>query len=170
MITFSFIIIIIIAERLFELYIANRNEQWMRERGGIEKGSEHYKLFILLHTLFFISLIIEVNKMNINEAKVIFNVYFFILFLLAQIARVWCITSLGRFWNTKIIVLPKVVCIKKGPYKYVKHPNYIIVFVELFVIPAMFHAYITAIIFPALHLLLLMIRIPTEERALGRRV
>ncbi len=84
--------------------------------------------------------------------------------------RVWCIVSLGKFWNTKIIVLPKVVMIKKGPYKYMKHPNYLIVFVELFTIPAMFGAYITAILFPILHLLLLTIRIPAEDRALGRRV
>lgn len=169
MIYFYLIITFIICQRLVELYIANKNEKWMLARGGIEVGNEHYKLFILLHVTFFIILIYEVHNI-VTAQSVAFNIYFFFLFVIAQIMRVWCIVSLGKFWNTKIIVLPKVVMIKKGPYKYMKHPNYLIVFVELFTIPAMFGAYITAILFPILHLLLLTIRIPAEDRALGRRV
>ncbi|MBO1004617.1 isoprenylcysteine carboxyl methyltransferase family protein [Pseudogracilibacillus auburnensis] len=169
MIYFYIILAFIMMQRLVELYIANKNEQWMRERGGIEIGSEHYKLFIFLHILFFIFLIIEVTTLYIGS-ELTFNFYFFLMFFLAQVGRVWCILSLGKFWNTKIIVLPKVILIKKGPYKYIKHPNYVIVFIELFVIPAMFGAYVTAFLFPVLHLLLLTIRIPSEERALGRRV
>lgn len=169
MIFFYILIIFIIGQRLIELIIAHRNEKWMLERGGIEIGNEHYKLFILLHLMFFIVLIYEVQFV-LTSKSILFNFYFFILFILAQIGRVWCIVSLGKFWNTKIIVLPKVVLIKKGPYKYMKHPNYVIVFVELFTIPAMFGAYMTAAIFPILHLLLLMIRIPAEEKGLGRRV
>lgn len=169
MIYFYLIITFIICQRLVELYIARKNEKWMLARGGIEVGNEHYKLFILLHVTFFIILIYEVHNI-VTAQSVAFNIYFFFLFVIAQIMRVWCIVSLGKFWNTKIIVLPKVVMIKKGPYKYMKHPNYLIVFVELFTIPAMFGAYITAILFPILHLLLLTIRIPAEDRALGRRV
>ena len=169
MIYFILILAFIISQRLVELYIAHKNEQWMLERGGIEVGNEHYKLFILLHVVFFITLIYEVTISNV-EKGVPFHFFFFFIFLLMQIGRVWCIVSLGKFWNTKIIVLPKVILIKKGPYKYVKHPNYIIVFVELLVIPAMFGAYFTASIFPLLHVLLLTIRIPSEERALGRRI
>lgn len=169
MINFYIIVLFIIGQRLTELYIANKNEQWMKERGGFEVGNEHYKLFIFLHIIFLIFLLIEVNSLFIGNG-VIFNIYFFIIFLLAQVGRVWCIVSLGRFWNTKIIVMPKVILIKKGPYKYIKHPNYVIVFIELFVIPAMFGAYKTAMLFPILHLLLLAIRIPSEERALGRKV
>src|SRR5690625_2291965 len=169
MIYFYIIILFIIGQRLTELFIANKNEQWMKDRGGIEVGNEHYKFFILLHIIFLISLLIEVNAIYL-QSGVSFNIYFFIVFLLAQFVRVWCILSLGRFWNTKIIVMPKVVLIKKGPYKYVKHPNYIVVFIELFVIPSMFGAYKTAMIFPALHLLLLSVRIPSEDRALRRRI
>lgn len=169
MIFFYLIITFIICQRLVELYIAHKNEKWMLARGGIEVGNEHYKLFILLHVTFFIILIYEVHNI-VTAQNIAFNIYFFFLFVIAQIGRVWCIVSLGKFWNTKIIVLPKVVMIKKGPYKYMKHPNYLIVFVELFTIPAMFGAYITAILFPILHLLLLTIRIPAEDRALGRRV
>lgn len=153
----------VIIERLVELYIAANNEAWMKKRGAIEIGKEHYKFFILLHILFFLCLIFEISKIEIS-----FNIYFFLLFLIVQAGRIWCIYSLGRFWNTKIIVLPNVILIKKGPYKYIRHPNYIIVFIELLSLPAIFGAYFTAIIFPILHLCLLSVRIPLEEQALKR--
>ncbi|HEX6593500.1 MAG TPA: isoprenylcysteine carboxylmethyltransferase family protein [Bacillota bacterium] len=157
------LLLVIIGQRLIELMIAKRNERWMKERGGIEKGREHYKWFIVLHSLFFISLLWETS---LSSQRVSFNSFLFSIFLIAQIGRIWCIQTLGKFWNTKIIVLPRVALIRKGPYKFVKHPNYIIVALELIVIPLLFGAYMTAIIFPIIHLLLLRIRIPEEERAL----
>jgi methyltransferase len=160
------LIIFIIGQRLVELVIAKNNEKWMKERGGIEAGGEHYKWFIYLHTLFFLCVMVEVF-MKGNTLDVGFNYLYFVVFVAAQLARFWCIYSLGRFWNTKIIVLPRVALIKKGPYKYVKHPNYIIVAVELFIIPMLFGAYLSAIVFPILHIILLRIRIPAEEKALA---
>ncbi|WP_085994423.1 isoprenylcysteine carboxyl methyltransferase family protein [Oceanobacillus senegalensis] len=156
----------IILQRLVELLIARRNEQWMRERGGIEIGSEHYKWFFIVHSCFFISILLEVSLQTNSVSEL--NNYLFALFLLTQLARVWCIQSLGRFWNTKIIVLPNVALVKRGPYKYIKHPNYVIVGVELFVIPLLFGAYMTAVLFPLFHLILLKIRIPAEEKALKK--
>lgn len=152
-------------ERIIELQIAQKNERWMKARGGVEVGGNHYKYFIFLHMLFFISLVIEIQLTSVR-----WNIFFFMLFFMAQVGRVWCIASLGRFWNTKVIVLPNVICIKKGPYKYFKHPNYMIVFVELFAIPLATGAYRTAVLFPMLHLFLVMIRVPIEEKALGRKV
>lgn len=166
MISFLILFSLIIGQRLIELVIAAKNEKWMKQRGAIEVGKEHYKYFILLHIAFLGTLFSEVMLLD----EITFNKFFFTLFILSQIGRIWCMYSLGRFWNTKIIVLPKVVIIKKGPYKYVKHPNYIIVFIELLTIPLIFGAYITAFIFPFLHVLLLTIRIPHEDRALGRSV
>ncbi|GIO28414.1 isoprenylcysteine carboxyl methyltransferase family protein [Ornithinibacillus bavariensis] len=160
------LILLIIGQRIIELVIAKNNEKWMKARGGIEAGSEHYKWFIYLHLLFFISLFLETIA-KLDNQEISFNYIYFLVFFAAQLARIWCISSLGRFWNTKIIVLPRVSLIRKGPYKYVKHPNYIIVAVELFVIPMLFGAYITAIVFPILHILLLRIRIPAEEKALA---
>ncbi|GGA61660.1 isoprenylcysteine carboxyl methyltransferase family protein [Ornithinibacillus halotolerans] len=160
------LILFIIGQRLVELVIAKNNEKWMKARGGVEKGATHYKWFIYLHTLFFISILLE-TMMKLGQQEVVFHYFYFCVFFLAQLARFWCIYSLGRFWNTKIIVLPRVALIKKGPYKYVKHPNYIIVAVELFVIPMLFGAYVTAVIFPILHIMLLRIRIPAEEKALA---
>lgn len=169
MILFYSILSFIILQRLVELFIAAKNERWMKANGGIEVGQEHYKWFICLHFLFFISLIAEMNITAIKLKGVVpFYILFFLIFVIAQIARGWCIFSLGKFWNTKIIVIPKLALIRKGPYKYVKHPNYIIVLIELIVIPLMFGLYVTALLFPFFHLLLLTIRIPKEDAALGR--
>lgn len=157
----------LIGQRLIELFIAKRNEHWIKRRGGVEIGDKHYKWFIVLHTLFFISLIVE--SIVRNNLYIQLNFALFILFIILQIGRVWCIYSLGRFWNTKIIVVPNVHLIRSGPYRYLKHPNYVIVAMELIVIPLLLMAYLTAIIFPLLHILLLMVRIPSENRALNER-
>lgn len=159
-------IIAVIAQRFIELYIAKRNEMWMKSRGGMEKGAKHYKLFILLHCLFFLSMILEATLDDHHFTGI--NYFLLSIFFLTQIVRIWCIQTLGKFWNTKVIVLPGVSLIKKGPYKYVKHPNYIIVAVELFVIPFLVGANITAVVFPILHVLLLRVRIPREEKALRK--
>lgn len=159
-------IIAVIAQRLVELYIAKSNEKWMKDRGGIEKGEKHYKWFIVLHSFFFLSIILEAMLDNRIDNRV--NYFLLSIFLITQIGRIWCIHTLGRFWNTKVIVLPSVSLIKKGPYKYVKHPNYIIVAIELFVIPFLVGAQVTAFVFPILHILLLKIRIPREEKALTK--
>ncbi|WP_121639811.1 isoprenylcysteine carboxyl methyltransferase family protein [Virgibacillus sp. Bac330] len=157
------ILSVIIIQRLVELVIARSNEQWMKQRGAIEKGKQHYKWFIIIHTLFFLSLIAEIIFRN--QQSFSFNYFLFTAFIITQIGRIWCIATLGRFWNTKIIIAPQFDVIKRGPYKYVKHPNYIIVGIELFVIPSLFGAWFTAIVFPILHALLLYVRIPVEEKA-----
>lgn len=160
--------IIIILQRIIELFIAKRNEQWMKARGGIEKGQSHYKWFILLHTLFFCSLFVEIIIRDVTGFKLPYVL--FIIFIITQVVRIWCITALGRCWNTKIIISPDLPLVNKGPYKYVKHPNYIVVGIELFVIPLLFGAYITAMVFPILHMALLTIRIPYEEKALQKMI
>lgn len=159
----------LIIQRVIEVRIAISNERWMKDRGGVEVGEGHYKWFIIVHLLFFIALFCEyqIKYADLNSLAP-FYVGFFTGFIIAQIGRIWCIYSLGRFWNTKIIVLPKVALIKKGPYKYLKHPNYIIVFLELLLIPLTFGLYFSALLFPFFHLLLLTIRVPLENNALER--
>ena len=83
--------------------------------------------------------------------------------------RIWCLTSLGKFWNTKIIVLPVLDVVIKGPYKFIRHPNYLIVTIELLVLPLLFSAYFTAIVFSLLNVWMLSVRIPAEEKALKRK-
>lgn len=161
---FYLLMSLLLIQRLFELYIANQNELWMKARGAVEFGGRHYKYFIFLHAAFFLCLSWEVHYNGF-----VFFPFLFLLFIVLQICRIWCILSLGRFWNTKIIVLRNVLHIRRGPYRYVRHPNYWIVLLEFLVIPFMFGAYWTGMLFPVLHMLLLLVRIPSEEKALGRR-
>lgn len=161
---FYIIITIVIFQRLVELFIAKRNEKWMRSQGAFEAGAGHYPIMVSMHTAFFISLILEV--LVIDRPLSPLWIPLLSLFLIAQIARVWCLTSLGKFWNTKIIILPGANVVRKGPYQFIRHPNYVIVAIELLVLPLLFSAYFTAIVFSLLNLWMLSVRIPTEEKAL----
>jgi methyltransferase len=156
---------VIAIQRIVELFIAKSNEKWMKAKGAKEFGKTHYKLMVIIHMLFFASLLTEeiIDKNPMNQYWSVL----FIVFLLTQAGRVWVITSLGRYWNTKIIVLPQADVVAKGPYKFIKHPNYFIVTVELIVIPLMFNAYWTMFIFALLNQFILSIRIPIEEKALA---
>lgn len=140
----------------------------MIKHGGVEVEAKHYQLFIWLHTLFFLSIFME---WSIFKGGVLWlSPFLLVLFVTLQGLRVWCIASLGRKWNTRIIVIPNEPLIERGPYQYIKHPNYMIVFFELLVIPLLFQAFVTAFLFPLLHLLVLMIRVPAEERALSGKL
>ncbi|WP_181348885.1 isoprenylcysteine carboxyl methyltransferase family protein [Thalassobacillus sp. CUG 92003] len=165
MIAFLFLYGFIIGQRGLELALAERNRRYMMENGGVEFGRSHYKWFIMTHVAFFISLGIE--AFVINE-PVSFSIILFSLFIVLQAARIWCIASLGKYWNTRVIVLPTASLVNRGPYHYFKHPNYIIVGLELLIIPLLFEAWVTAIIFPIVHILLLTVRLPIENKALGR--
>ena len=136
----------------------------MLAQGAYEVGASHYLLMILLHVSFFISLLVEVTTFNLTPSPLF--LVFLIMFLCVQGLRVWCLTSLGSFWNTKIIVLPGAHVVTKGPYKYLRHPNYLVVSMEIALLPLMFEAYFTAICFTILNAIMLSVRIPTEERAL----
>lgn len=161
---FYIFMVVIIVQRLFELLIAKRNEKWMKEQGALEFGRGHYQLIVLMHSIFFIVLLFE----KIFFERMISPLWplWIIVFVFAQLVRLWALKSLGRYWNTKILVLPKVEVIRKGPYRYIKHPNYLVVAIELLVVPILFGAYFTAGIFTLLNVIMLSIRIPAEERAL----
>ena len=161
---FGILIAFVIAQRLVELRIARRNELWMKKQGAKEYGERHYIFMVLIHVSFFVSLIAEVFFVRRGLSP--YWPFFLAVFILVQLARVWVIASLGKYWNTKIIVLPNIQVVAKGPFKYVRHPNYLIVTIELIVIPLIFQAYFTAIIFFVLNQVILAIRIPAEEKAL----
>ncbi|SEA63272.1 methyltransferase [Thalassobacillus cyri] len=155
----------ILLQRIVELFIAKANQRWALKHGGEEHGKQHYKWFIFVHTLFFISLYIEASLFFGGWRPNAF-IGLFIAFTFLQLFRAWCILSLGRYWNTRVIVIPGHELVSKGPYKLIKHPNYWVVLMEFIIIPLLFQAYMTAVIFPILHLLLLKVRIPVEEKAL----
>ena len=161
---FVIVFTLICIQRLVELRIAKRNEQYMKQRGAIEFAQSHYPFIVALHILFLCSLLLEylVKSPSLNVLWVLLLTLFFLL----QISRIWVIKSLGHFWNTKIIVLPNANLVKKGPYKWISHPNYVIVALEILVIPLIFQAYFTAVIFTILNMVMMLVRIPAEEAAL----
>ncbi|EMT46591.1 MULTISPECIES: isoprenylcysteine carboxyl methyltransferase family protein [Anoxybacillus] len=153
---------LLIIQRISELCWAKRNEHWMKRRGALEFGQNHYKYMVGMHSLFFISLLLEGMRKRPSPLWSILLKIFIVL----QLFRLWTIASLGRYWNTKIIVLPEAERIQKGPYRWLRHPNYFVVVFELIIIPLMFQAYWTAAIFTICNAYLLSVRIRAEERAL----
>ncbi|MCL7747618.1 isoprenylcysteine carboxyl methyltransferase family protein [Halalkalibacter alkaliphilus] len=157
-------ILVVVVQRVVEVVIANRNAKWIKSQGGYEVGKDHYKQIVALHTMFFVSLLIEVSV--IDRSFVLWSVIPLLVFLLAQMGRVWALSSLGRFWNTRIMVLPGAKVIAKGPYRYLRHPNYVIVVTEIACLPLIFQAYWTAIAFTIINAFVLSVRIKMEEAAL----
>ncbi|MFG6494330.1 isoprenylcysteine carboxylmethyltransferase family protein [Fictibacillus sp. UD] len=151
-------------QRLVEVRIAKSNEQKLRNKGAVEAGKDHYKWMVLMHVSFFVAFFSEVYLLNAKPPS--WWLIPFVLFLIAQVVRIWAISSLGVYWNTKILLLPGAKVVAKGPYRFMRHPNYTVVSVELLVIPLIFGAYYTAILFTILNILMLRVRIPAEEKAL----
>jgi methyltransferase len=153
------------AQRLFELVLARRNERQTRARGAVERGQRHYLSIVALHTLWLISTLVE-GLLRGPELPAFWLVPL-ALFLLVQPLRYWAIFSLGERWNTKILVLPGKKPVRRGPYRYLDHPNYVVVVVEILAFPLIFGAWITALVFTVLNAVVLSVRIREENRALS---
>ena len=149
--------------RASELIYANRNTQRLLSNGGIEYGRNHYPLFVLLHGswLLAIFLLAPVNSPVVPSI--------FAAFVFLQLARFWVITSLGPYWTTRIISSPNFPIVLCGPYRWVKHPNYVIVSAEIATLPLSFGAWEIALIFSFLNAILLWYRIRIESAALAER-
>ena len=160
---FYLILVLVIIQRLVELLIAKKNEKAMLAKGAYEVGAAHYPFMILLHVSFFVSLLIEVIFF---KSVLTPHIEWLVIFLVLQLLRIWCLVSLGMFWNTKIIILPGANVVMKGPYSFIRHPNYLVVCLEIALLPVMFEAYFTAITFTILNFIMLAVRIPIEEKAL----
>jgi len=159
---FSLFIVLLILLRIGELRLSKRNEKWLLQNGAIEYGSEHYPWMVLLHTGFIVALVIEyVTQPIASYSLVLIVLYFFLI-----VFKTWVVLSLGKFWNTKIYRVKNFPLVKKGVYKYIKHPNYMIVVAEIAIIPLAFHLYYTAVIFSTLNLIMLYVRINVENKAL----
>jgi methyltransferase len=158
----SFIIFIsfFILQRLFELFISRKNEKWLLQQGAVQYGQSHYPFIIALHTLFIVSIITE----YILRGQPPISWIFLLIFLFVLSFKFWALSSLGKYWNTKIYRVPGVYPVKKGPYKFLKHPNYMEVVCEIAVIPLVFHLYYTAIIFTILNAIMLTVRITVENK------
>lgn len=154
----SFVILL----RLGELVLARRNEKWLLRHGAVEYGQKHYRYIVALHVLFFVSLITE----YVFTSTGYYSIPLMVLYFLLLAFKAWVIFSLGKFWNTKIFHISGYPLVKKGPYKFLKHPNYIVVIGEIALIPLIFHLYITSIVFSILNGVMLYVRIREENKVL----
>ena len=157
---FILFISFLILQRLSELYISSRNEKWLLQNGAIQYGQSHYPYMVAMHTLFIISIIAEYCLRGGMPISWILLV----TFLVVLSFKFWALSSLGKYWNTKIYRIPGVYPVKKGPYKIFKHPNYMEVVCEIAIIPLVFHLYYTAIIFSLLNVAMLTVRIRVENK------
>jgi methyltransferase len=151
-------------QRLLELAYSRRNERRLRARGAMERGSGHYPVIVAMHALWLVSTLVE-GLLHGPEPPVWWPLPL-AAFLLVQPLRYWAILSLGENWNTRVLVVPGGNLVRRGPYRYFPHPNYVVVVVEVLTFPLIFGAWITAIVFSLLNAALLYVRIRTENRAL----
>ncbi len=163
---FAAFFILLVLQRTAELLLAERNRRWALARGGRVWPERRYPLIVAFHALFYLALVIEwrYRSEGWNEGWPVWLV----LLLLAQGLRCWAIASLGRLWNTRIVTLPGLERISRGPYRYIRHPNHLAVMIEMFTIPVLCGDYFTAALFSAANILILARRIPEEENALSQ--
>ncbi|ATB28128.1 isoprenylcysteine carboxyl methyltransferase family protein [Melittangium boletus] len=153
-------------ERLFELVLSARNARRALAAGGREVGQGHYRVMTLLHTAFLGSCVAEVLVLHRAFPGLLGWVALGGA-VLAQFLRYWAISTLGERWNTRILFIPGARPVTSGPYRFVRHPNYVAVILEMVCIPLIHGGYLTALVFSVANAALLVVRIRAEEAALG---
>ena len=163
---YDWLIALIALERLAELVVSQRHVTWALAHGGIESGQRHYPPMVALHTGLLVACVVEVHAADRPFLPALgWTALAFVV--AANALRWWCITTLGRHWSTRVVVVPGSTLVRRGPYRWFSHPNYVAVAVEGLALPLVHTAWVTAIAFTVLNaILLLRFRIPTEERAL----
>lgn len=155
---------LVAAQRLLEIRLSRRNERLARARGAVEYGRGHYPAMVALHMSWLVSTLFE-GALRGPEIPGIWYVPL-AAFVLVQPLRYWAILSLGESWNVRVLVIPGARRLLRGPYRYLSHPNYVVVAVEIAAFPLIFGAWVTALVFTALNAAFLHVRIHSEERAL----
>ena len=153
-------------ERLAELVVSKRNAAWSFERGGVETGQRHYLVMVVLHTGLLVGALLEVWLLH-PEFHPALGYPMLALVVASQALRWWCIATLGRRWNTRVIVVPGLPLVTGGPYRLTSHPNYVAVVVEGLALPLVYSAWITAFVFTACNAVLLTVRLRVENAALA---
>lgn len=155
----------LVAQRSHELILSARNARRLLARGAREHGREHFPALVLLHALCPLALIGEVLGLHARPGGL--APLWLALWLAAQGLRWAAMWALGERWSTRVIVLPGAPLVRRGPYRWLRHPNYLAVGIELLAAPLMFGAWRTALVFSAVNLVALRVRIRCEERALA---
>lgn len=165
MVFYVVLIVAVAAERLAELVVSRRNLAWARRHGGREHGFGHYPFMVVLHIGLLAACLVEAPHRSFVPAL---GWPMLAVVLLAQALRWWCITILGPRWNTRIIVIPGLALVDGGPYRWMRHPNYLAVVIEGIALPLVHTAWITAVVFTVTNAGLLRVRISSENAALTR--
>jgi methyltransferase len=155
------ILALVTLQRIGELWLSNRNTRRLFARGATEISAGHYPLIVGVHALWLVALWALAPARSVNG-------FWLGLFILLQLARAWVIATHGDRWTTRIIVLPKAPLMRRGPYRFINHPNYVVVAAEIAVLPLVFGLFEVAAIFSLLNAAVLSIRIREENRALKR--
>ncbi len=153
-------------ERLVELIVSKRNARWAFAHGGEEFGRGHYPVMVAIHSALLLGCIGEVWALH-RPFIAWLGWPMLALVALSQALRWWCVATLGRRWNTLVIVVPQAPLVRRGPYRWLHHPNYVAVVVEGVALPLVHTAWLTAACFTLANALLLTVRIRVENAALG---
>ena len=156
-------------ERLAELRVSRRNAAWSLARGGVERGAEHYPVMVFLHTGLLVGCALE--PWLLGRAFLPWLGWpMLALALGCQGLRWWVIRTLGPRWNTRVIIVPGLPRVDGGPFRFLRHPNYLAVVTEGLALPLIHTAWLTALVFSACNAVLLWVRIRVEERALSEMI
>ena len=166
LVAFTVLVGLVGLERLAELVVSNRNAAWSLDHGGRETGRGHYPVMVVLHTGRLAGALVEawVRRPDVPSALAWSMLA---LVLASQGLRWWCIATLGRQWNTRVLVVPGLPRVTGGPYRFFSHPNYVAVVVEGFALPLVYSAWVTALVFSVCNAVLLTVRLRVENRALA---
>jgi methyltransferase len=164
--TYSILLAALVVERAFELTLARRNAKRALANGAIEVGQTHYRVMVAFHALFIASCALEGFFFPYRFPPAVAWIALFAE-AVAQALRYWAVSTLGERWNTRIIVTPEKAPVTSGPYRFMRHPNYLAVAIEIAAVPMIGGAIFTAIVFLIGNALILAVRIPAEERAMG---
>ncbi len=164
---FTALVVLVGLERLAELLVSRRNAAWSLERGGQESGQGHYPVMVVLHTGLLVGMLAEA-WLRRPDVPVALAGTMLVLALASQGLRWWCIATLGPRWNTRVIVIPGLPLVRSGPYRLLRHPNYVAVVVEGVALPLVHAAWVTALVFTVANAALLRVRLRVENEALSR--
>jgi len=148
-------------QRLGELWLSNRNTRRLLARGAIEHAPGHYPLIVAVHAFWLAALWWLAPRRPVDA-------FWLAFFVLIELGRIWVLASLRNRWTTRIIVLPGAQLVRRGPYRWINHPNYWVVTGEIAVLPLVFGLWKTALVFSILNAAVLAVRITRENRALGK--
>jgi methyltransferase len=152
-------------ERVAELVVSQRNAAWSLSNGGVEVGRGHYPVMVALHSALLVGALVEVLALGRPFVPAL-GWPALALVLASQALRWWCITTLGRQWSTRVVVVQGFSRVTTGPYRRLRHPNYVAVVIEGAALPLVHTAWVTALVFTLANAALLTVRIRTEARAL----